>query len=454
MMMPKTFTWRPLVACLGIALVSQGHSVAAMGLLQAYDAAVQNDPTFRSAIYENQAGQENKALGLSNLLPNAQFNYSASKDKTELTQPNPYSPGSVVTTNPEYTSTAGSVSVRQVLFSLDAYARYKQGVAQSNYSDAVFSSKRQDLVVRLFSAYADAQYAENQVALLAAQRDAYVEQRHVNDRMFEKGEGTKTDMLETQAKLDLAEAQLLEAQDNLTTARNTLAAIVGKDVIQLDGLSETFRVMPLAPSSINDWQAIATKNNAEILAGQFAVEAADQEVKKNWAGHTPRLDLQAGYSRSKSDTINTLNQEYKTKSLGVQLVIPLYSGGQVSAATRQAVANREKAKADLEITVKKVDVELRKEHSAIFSSAAKIDALVKSVASATELIKATQQSIKAGVRINLDLLNAQQQLMQAKRDLVQARYNYLIAYLRLRNAAGVLNGEDLRAIAGYFVASN
>ncbi|MES2072362.1 MAG: TolC family outer membrane protein [Pseudomonadota bacterium] len=451
-MMPKIFFRRTLIACLSVAFFYQANNAAALGLLQAYDAALQNDPTYRSAIFENQAGQENRALGRSNLLPNAQLNYSAGKNKSELTQPNFF--GVLTTSHPEYTSSSGSVSVRQTLFNLDAYARYKQGNAQADYSDAVFSTKRQDLVLRLFGAYADAQYAEDQLTLLTAQRDAFEEQRLVNKKMFEKGEGTKTDMLETQAKLDLAEAQVLEAQDNLATSRNTLAAIIGQEVSQLDGLTDTFKVLPLSPSTFDEWKAIAIVTNAEMIAGQYSLEASEQEVKKAWAGHTPRLDLQAAYSRSKSDTLTTLNQEYATKSIGVQLVIPIYSGGSVSAATSQAVANREKARSDLETTTKKVMVELRKQYSAVLSSTTKIDALVKSVNSATELVQATKQSVKGGVRINLDVLNAQQQLVQAKRDLAQARYNYLVAYLRLRNAAGILSGDDLRTVSGFFVAGN
>ncbi|HTD04664.1 TolC family outer membrane protein [Undibacterium sp.] len=450
--MPNMVLRRLMAAGVSIAFLLQTHQASALGLMQAYDAALQNDPTYRGAIFENEAGQQNKILGRSSLLPSAQINWSAGKNRSILTAPDFF--GKLGTSYPEYTSTDGSLQVRQVLFSLDAFARYKQGIAQSNYSGAIFSGKRQDLIVRLVSAYADAQYGEDQLALLTAQRDAFAEQRRVNDRMFEKGEATKTDMLETQAKLDLAEAQVIESQDNLVTARNTLAAIVGQEITQLDGLTDNFKVLLSASTSFDEWKKIADSNNSEILAGQYAVEAAEQEVKKNRAGHTPRLDFQAVYDKSKSNTLTTLNQDSSTKSVGIQLVIPIYSGGYVSAATSQAVAGREKAKADLDATTQKVYVELRKQYSSVLSSATKIDALVKSVKSADLLVEATKQSIKGGVRINLDLLNAHQQLATAKRDLAQARYTYIISYLRLRNAAGVLNGDDLRTVSAYFVAGN
>ncbi|MFZ6648666.1 TolC family outer membrane protein [Undibacterium sp. TJN25] len=452
--MPRRTARQGFIFVAGIVISLQVGQASAMGLLQAYEAALQNDATYRSAIFDNQAGQENKILGRSNLLPNAQLNYSTAKNKADLTQPENFA-GVVIpyTTHPDYTSTSSSVTVRQVLFSLDAYAKYKQGIAQTNFSDAQFTARRQDLIIRLVTAYAEAQYANDQVALISAQRNAFAEQRHINDRMFERGEGTKTDMLETQAKLDLSESQLIEAQDNLLTARNTLASMLGQSVEQLDGLTDNFRLLPSTVSTFDEWVALAIENNAEILAGKYNIEVAEQEVKKNWAGHTPRLDLQASYSRAKSDSLTTLDQDQTTKSIGLQLVIPLYSGGSVSALTRQAVANREKAKSDLDFTTKKILLELRKQYSAVMSSSAKIDALVKSVSSATLLVEATNQSVKGGVRINLDVLNAQQQLVTSKRDLVQTRYNYLLAYLRLRNAAGTLNGADLVDISHYFAST-
>jgi len=208
----------------------------------------------------------------------------------------------------------------------------------------------------------------------------------------------------------------------------------------------------MQPAGLDDWREIALPNNAEILAQRQAVESASQEVNKNRAGHLPRLDFVASYAKNKSDTLNTLNQESTSRTVGIQLNVPIYSGGSVSAATRQAVANLEKAKTDLEAKTKQVLVELRRQHSAVQSGSTKIDALTKSLKSAEALVEATRQSIKGGVRINLDLLSAEQQVFSARRDLAQAKYTYLLSYLKLRNAAGTLGENDLRSVAGYFVA--
>ncbi len=442
---------RTLASTLVLALLLQSGGAAAFGLQQAYDAALQNDPVYRSAVSENVAGQQFRVLGRSNLLPVLSGNYSTYKNQATITTTAPNRLPSK--DSPDYNSSTTTLQLRQPLVNFDGLARYRQGIAQTNYSDAVFSTRSQEVLLRVVGAYADAQYSDDQLALVVAQRDAFGEQMRVNDRMFKMGEGTRTDVLETQAKFDLAEAQVLEAQDSLMTARNTLAAIVGREITQLDPLSENFRVTPMQPADFAEWEKTALENNPEIQSQTYAVEASRQEINKSRAGHAPRVDLIATLNRSNSDTINTLYQDSNVRSIGVQVTIPIYSGGSVNAATSQAIANREKAKSDLDATTKKILVELRKQYSLSLSSSSRIDALVKSVASARLLVEATRQSVKGGVRINLDVLNAQQQLFQTQRDLAQARYNYLLSYLRLRGAAGTLGGDDLAKVASYFVAS-
>lgn len=449
-------SWKRLnviaVAC-GILVMSAGQAQA-MGLVQAYEAALMNDPTYRAAVSENVAGKEYKNIGRAGLLPTVQYVYGTSKNKAEITTPSTnflgQPTGGFTESNYDYTSLTNSLSLRQVLFSLDATARYRQGIAQTNYSDAIFSARSKDLIIRLVTSYADVKFSEDQVDLFRAQRDAYAEQKRINERMFEKGEGTKTDMLETQAKLDVAEAQVIEAQDNLLNSRNTFAAIVGSDVAQLDGLRAEFNVMPTPQSSFDEWMAIAMENNPEIAAAKYSVEAAELEISKSKAGHTPRLDLNVGYNRGLSDSITTRTQDQTIKSIGVQLVIPIYSGGSVTAISNQAIANRDKAKADLDATRNRISIELRKQFNAVQTSLTKIAALQKSVSSASLLLEATRQSVKGGVRINLDVLSAEQQLVAAKRDLAQAKYNYLISFLKLRVAAGNITVDDIQTVAAYF----
>ncbi|MES2075138.1 MAG: TolC family outer membrane protein [Pseudomonadota bacterium] len=429
-------------ACLAALLLAAGNA-GALGLLQAYDAALANDPAYQSAIHDYEGGQENKNIGRSQLLPQLQASYSSSKNRTDITN-------ALGTTHPVYNSRSAVLQLRQPLLNLEVWSRYRQSVAQTDLSSAVFASRKQEMIVRLVSAYLDALLQTEQVRLSQAQRDTYVEQKKVNDRLFERGEGTRTDMLETQARQELAEAQLIEAQDNRQAALATLAALVGQEVAALDELRPEFRLAPSAAAGFEEWKATALASNPEIQAQRYAVEAAHQEVNRNRSGHTPKLDLIGTLNKSSSESINTLNQDSTVRSIGFQVTVPLYSGGYVNATSRQAVAGQEKARSDLQGATDKTLVELRRQYNLVLSSSARIQALDKAVVSGKLLVQATQQSIKGGVRINLDLLNAQQQLYTSERDLAQARYNYLLSNLRMRSAAGVLGADDVREVANYF----
>ncbi|WP_256078324.1 TolC family outer membrane protein [Massilia sp. YIM B04103] len=434
---------RLLPLALGAALLLQTGGASALGLLQAYEAALKNDPAFRSARAAHDAGQENRILGRSNLMPSVSGSFSGSQNRNTQTIGKTDMPR-------DYISRSSTLQVRQPLFNMDGFARYKQGVAQTNYADMQYLSQSQEVILRVTGAYFEVLLKKDQLALAEAQRNTYAEQRKVNDRLFEKGEAAKTDMLETQARLDVAEAQVLEAQDDVNTALTNLAGIIGGEPGQLDGLSPDFRVRTGSGQSFEEWKRLSLENNPDIKTLTYGVEIARQEVNKQRSGHVPRVDLVGTYGKSVADSITTYNQETMVRSIGIQVNIPIYSGGSVNAASRQAVANQEKAKADLQTQTDKVTVELRKNYNLMSSSVARIEALMKSVDSGKLLIKATEQSIKGGVRINLDLLNAQQQLFTSKRDLAQARYNYLMSTLRLRAAAGVLAYDDLREVAANF----
>lgn len=449
--MKSKLTRRFIPQMLAVALAAAGlacaGSASALGLLQAYQAALANDPTYLSAVQDEKVGKEYAVLGRSNLLPQLSASYGASKIHADLTVPQL---GVPTTSHPIYLSHNAVVQLRQPLFSLDALARYKQGAAQTKYSDEQFNGRVQEMILRVCGAYIDAQYSGEQVALSKAQRDVYAEQQKVNNRLYEKGEGTKTDMLETQSRLDLAEAQVLEAIDNQQSALATLATLIGGDIDALDQLRDNFRIAPLPEGGLQALTKSALENNPEVQAQVFAIEAARQEVNKARSGHTPRVDFIASYTKSNADTLNTYNQESTQRAIGVQVNVPLYAGGSVSAQSRQAVAGLEKSRADLQAKKDKVILELKKDYASLVSSAPRIRALEKAVESAMLLIVATEQSIVGGVRINLDLLNARQQLYTSQRDLAQARYTYLNNMLKMKGAAGTLGPEDVREIAGYF----
>lgn len=434
---------------LAAAALLPAAGAQALSLTQAYEAALKNDAAYIGAVYANEAGQESRIQGRAALLPNVTLNYARSKNDADLSQPSALT-GLPETSHLSYHSGNTSVVLRQPLFDLAALARYRQGEAQASYSAAVFDARTQDLALRTTGAYFDALYAREQVALATVQRAAMQEQLQVNQLSLEKGAGTRTDVLETQARLDLADADLAEARDNETTALAALAAIVGQEVQSLTKLRPGFRTDAAALGSLEQWQREALARNPEIAARARSVDVAREEISKNQAAHAPRIELVAAYAKSDADTLTTYQQESTARSVGVQLSMPLFAGGATSSHVRQAAAEHARAKAELQAQTDQTMVEVRRQYSALAASAARVRALDKAVESGRQLMAATELSIRGGARINLDLLNARQQLFTAQRDLAQARLNYLRALLRLRAAAGSLGYADVREVAAYF----
>jgi len=430
-----------------VALLAAGQA-GAISLEQAYQAALKNDPTYRVQFYANEAAKENRVLGRSGLLPVLSSSYSRNKNVTdrEISQTN----AAPRLDHPRYSNTSAVVQLRQSLFNMDAIQRFRQGKVQTEQGAEQFKADTNEVALRVVTAYLDALFAEDQLALARVQRDVYLEQQKVNSRLFDNGEGTKTDSLETKARLDLAEAQLIESQDNALAQREVLEGIIGGEAGALEQLAEGFRIGALTPASFEEWSALALKNNKELSAARLAVENARLEIGRNKAGHLPRVDFVAAYSKGDNETINTLGQDITNRSLGVQVNIPIYNGGAINAQTRQAAANYARAQSDVDARIDKLIVDLRRAHSLVLSSGRKVDALAAAVDSSKLLMTATEQSIKGGVRINLDLLNAQQQLFTNQRDLAQARYAYLVGILRMRALTGTVSVQDVREVAAYF----
>lgn len=434
-------------ALLAAGLCGAGGA-GAVTLEEAYQAAVKNDPVFRMRYYENESGKENVILGRSQLLPNLSASHTVNRnvvDRDFLTNQ-----GIPQTDHPRYFGKSTVVQLRQSLFNMDAIQRYRQGKVQTAQAEQAYEAGMDEVSVRLVTAYMDTLFAEDQLALARAQRDMHLEQQKVNKFLFEKGEGTRTDMLETQARLDVAEASLVEAQDHVIAQRNVLAGVIGMDPGTLDQIGANFRPVTLSVATYEDWQKIALQQNNTLAALRLAVENSRLEIGRNRAGHLPRVDFIASYSKNDSETINVLGQQTTNRSVGIQVNVPIYSGGAINAQTRQAAANYGRAQAELDARSNEIMVELRRAYDLVQSSGRKIDALVKAVDSGKELVKATEQSIKGGVRINLDLLNAQSQLVTSQRDLAQARYSYLVGLMRLRAASGTMGQDAIREIAAVF----
>ncbi len=416
--------------------------------MQAYEAALQYDPTYLSAVNEALAGQEARVIGFSHLLPTLNLSASTSQNRSDVTTTGGLTEAS--RRNNEYPSSSFSVQVRQPLFNLDAVARYRQGIAQSSGSAALLAARRQELILRVVSLYVAAKYEKYQLAVATIQRDADFAMRKAIEARFENGEGNRPEMLEARAKADLAEAELLNARDRLNVARDTLSYVIGGKVEGLVDLSGEFPLRPILPAGFDEWRSIALKSNLEIAVQRQVVEVAREEINKARAGHAPRLDAVASVNKGLSETVSTLNQKVDTQIIGLQLTIPLYSGGSVSALSRQAFANHEKATADLDAKINQILIELRKQYSLVARSESLLGASDKSIAAAQMQIYAARAGVRAGVNTNVDVLNALKQMAATQRDRALARFSYLVAYLRMHQIAGTLSVSNLQEVAAYF----
>ncbi|MDH1529075.1 TolC family outer membrane protein [Pseudomonas mosselii] len=426
-------------------------SAQALDLGDAYALALRNDPTWQGSIAEREAGLENLAIGRAGLLPRLSYRYNRARNDSEVTQRSQFGD---VTTQRDYRSYSSTLTLEQPLFDYAAWSDYRRGVAQAALADERYRGRGQELMVRLFGAYSEALFANEQIALAQAQRRTYAEQLTLNERLLKGGEGTRTDVLETRARYELAQAQEIEAGDNLDAALHALQAIIGEPVAveDLTPMTADFRVQPLTPTRFERWRDLAVAHNAELASQRHGLEVAEQNIERQRAGHLPSLSAYASKGISSSSSESSYNQRYDTDSIGVQLSVPLYAGGGVQALVRQARAQRDAAGFELDAQLNDTLTQLRRQFNLCVSGTAKIRAYDLAVKAASALVQATRKSVRGGERVNLDVLDAEQQLFSARRDLAQARHEYLRAWLQLRYLAGVLEAGDLNALSRYFLS--
>ncbi|MGP0014156.1 TolC family protein, partial [Pseudomonas sp.] len=230
-----------------------------------------------------------------------------------------------------------------------------------------------------------------------------------------------------------------------------LIGVPSVDVSELAPLAQTFQSFPLEPANFDTWHAMALENNPTLASQRQALEVARYEVERNRAGHLPKLNAYASVRKSESDSGNTYNQRYDTNTIGFEVNVPLFAGGGVSASVRQASANLEQAEYELDGKTRETLIELRRQFSACLSGVSKLRAYKKALSSAEALVVSTKQSILGGERVNLDALNAEQQLYSTRRDLAQARYDYLMAWTKLHYYAGTLRETDLARVDEAFI---
>ncbi|MFN9472730.1 TolC family outer membrane protein [Acidovorax sp.] len=425
------------LGCLAAAVAGLlvGAPAWSIDLRQAYEAAVANDATIRSSRATADANREQLPQAQAQRLPNVSL--SAGRNYNDLTSRTQNFLGEPSTTINRYYSGNQALTIRQPIYRPFIGALVKQAEAVVQDADATLESAEQGLVVRVGEAYFEALLAEEQLGLIGAQKSTYTTQLDAAKKSFSAGSGTRTDIDEAQARLDMTYAQELEVQQNVEFTRRKLETITGQPVGTLARL-DLARFKPGAPmpNLLDDWISRAEQASPDIKALRARLEAANFEIDKAKAGHKPTLDAVAQWSRNSSDSVTNVNSRYDNKSIGLQLTIPIYAGGYVNSTVRQAVASAERARELLEAARLDLSVRVHREFRGMTEGVVRISALEQAVRSAEQAVLSNQMSFKAGARTTLDVLNAEQQKTTALRDLAQARYLYVASRLRLQSLAG------------------
>ena len=408
---------------------------SALDFKQVYQAALEQDATIRASRAAADSGRERLPQARAGLLP--QVSASAGRNFNSLDTTSPNILGELGTINDRYFSDNKSVQLRQPLVNMQRWLQFEQAKSMVAETEATLDRDLQNLVVRVAGAYFEYLMSDEQLELVLAQKKMYTSLVDAAKKGLAAGSGTRTDIDDAQARLDMASAQELEARQNQDQTRRQLEVLINQPVASVAKLNvPALKLVGPVPASLDEWTSRAEKNSPEIKAMQARLEAARREVSKSQAGHLPTLDAVAQWSNSGSENITRINSRYENKSIGLQLNVPLFSGGYVNSTIRQAVAEQARAEETLEALRRDLGVRVHKEFRGVSEGVMRVRALEQAVRSADQMMKSTQMSFKAGSRTQLDVLNAQQQYTMALRDLAQARFVYLMSKVKLASLAG------------------
>lgn len=421
----------------------------AMDLHEAYQAALLQDATTRAARAAVQASDERINQAKAQRYPNVSLSAGYQRNNLDRTQPNFL--GQEVTVNDRYPSKNTTLTLRQPLYRKSIAVTVEQTLAQRDDVEAGLQKETQNLAVRVAEAYTQILFARDQLAFIEAQKAATSTQLDAARKQFVGGSGTRTDIDEAQARLDMALALELEARQQQGFAQRQLALLINApvDLAALRPLAND-RLAAWSPPSaaVEDWLAQAETRSPELRQLRARLETARLEVEKARTGHLPTLDAVAQWSRSGSENVTSPATRYLNRTMGVQLSVPLYAGGYVNATVREAMARQTQAEELLEAARRDLALRITTEYRSVTEGRLRVRALEQAERSADQLAQSSRKSMQAGVRTLVDVFNADQKKAQTQRDLARARYEMLVAFVRLQALAGGDEGVGIAAVNG------
>ena len=410
-------------------------------LADIYELALKNDPLLRAAEASYRVGKENKSQGIAGLLPT--LSVSGSSNWNEYRVQEQLIEG--------YNSYAYLASLNQPIFRLDKWFQFERGNALSEAAAAEFAYQQQETMVRVASAYFNVLNSIDSLNAARAEEKAIGRQKDLAKKRFDVGLAAITEVQETQAAYDLTVVSRIAREAQLDSAQEALTSIVGRDIKLLSPLIDDFEISLPNPLDRESWVSLGLKNNYQLKSAKLQRDAAQAAARSSASNHLPQIDLvgRISNSTSKQGKFGGFIQnplfgiEQDTRQYSIQFNLPLYAGGAISSARRQAYANYDRSKEQAIFTERSTIRDIRSNHFGVQTQVANVTARKQALASAESALEATQIGYEVGTRNTVDLLDAQKRLFQAQRDYASSRYDYIISMLRLKASVGSLSPNDL-----------
>jgi outer membrane protein len=432
---------KPLVFLIGAALAAP--LALAENLSEVYRDASVFDAQFASARAVYRATQEKLPQARAGLLPNVNGSAYIQHNNVDTSA----FPSS------SFTSKGWGVNGTQPIFRWQNWVVLEEAHVQVSAAETQLKGAEQDLILRTAQAYFDVLQAEDNIDFIRSQKAAIAEQLASAKRSFEVGTATITDTNEAQARYDLATAQEIAAQNDLEVRNRTLFKVTGRNYSKLARLNPNADLKQSEPADMDAWARLAQDANVNVVAQRYLKTIADREVERNRAGHYPTLDLAASYTDNRNQSFGASQLDIKSRVLGLELNIPIYQGGLISSRVREAIANQDKAGQDLQNALRDATLQANQAFLNAKNGSAQVKALEQALVSSQVSLDSTKLGLEVGVRTNVDVLNAQQQVYSARKDLAAARYGFLLSVLNLKAAAGSLSAADLDQIDSVLIAA-
>lgn len=435
-----------------LSCLNSPSSHATDNLVSLYHKALQYDAQYRVAAALTEAEREeiNKARSL--FLPKVQLSANVGKGVTERTAD---TLAGQVENRYDYNLKNYALTIKQPLFNKESIAAYRASEASVKGKEALLNKENSTLITRIAQTYFELLYAQERIEVTRNKIDAVQQQLKQGQRRYEQGQGTITEVSEAQASLDLAQAELIDASNSLQQQKQVLSDITGQQVDAVAALNpESLPTTVPDTEKLDDWLNQAEQNNPDITAARYALEGARQDLERKQAGHYPTLDLVGVRSYSENDNNNTIGLRFDTTTLAVQFSMPLFAGGFTNASVRQALDRVDAAQEQLNLRSRDAGANVKKYLNSIHGNFLSIQAYTQAVKSGETALEGTQKGFTAGLRTNVEVLNAQQKLYASKLELSKARYMLVNDIVNIKQAAGQLNEAQLNSLNRYFSVDN